>query len=288
MKKIPLQPIAMAGAGILLFGSIMFGLIISFQLRESASIEKEFFHESILDQSSALNRVIFAAAEFYEFNASDKTAPGWLEKKIESCRNLISHASIPPFVARDIYERYITRDPLFLAERIASTDKAYAGSLETLIRIYENISESHSTNGKTQFVLEFDASFAAFYTALKERNSVMTMLEATYHAQLRTNLAWTQNIMDLMLMGQTITILASLAVMFLSSRAQSKQVKVLHGLIPICAKCKKIRDDKGYWSQVETYITRHTEADFSHGICPDCMKEMYPEYIPVNDLLDRT
>ena len=55
-------------------------------------------------------------------------------------------------------------------------------------------------------------------------------------------------------------------------------VKVLKGLLPICAKCKKIRDDKGYWNQVEIYIHEHTEADFSHGICPDCMKELYPEY----------
>ena len=55
------------------------------------------------------------------------------------------------------------------------------------------------------------------------------------------------------------------------------EVKTLQGFIPICAKCKKIRDDKGYWSQVEEYITKHSEAIFSHGICPDCIKELYPE-----------
>jgi hypothetical protein len=52
----------------------------------------------------------------------------------------------------------------------------------------------------------------------------------------------------------------------------------LRGLLPICASCKKIRDDKGYWNQMETYIEAHSEADFSHGVCPECMERLYPEY----------
>ena len=55
------------------------------------------------------------------------------------------------------------------------------------------------------------------------------------------------------------------------------QVKKLSGLLPICANCKKIRDGQDYWHQVEEYIAAHSEADFSHSICPDCMKELYPE-----------
>ena len=53
-------------------------------------------------------------------------------------------------------------------------------------------------------------------------------------------------------------------------------VKRLSGLLPICASCKKIRDDGGYWHQVEVYIHTHTEADFSHSICPDCTQKLYP------------
>lgn len=56
------------------------------------------------------------------------------------------------------------------------------------------------------------------------------------------------------------------------------KIKTLHGLIPICAHCKNIRDDKGSWNQLEQYITSHSEAQFSHGICPDCMKQLYPDY----------
>jgi AmiR/NasT family two-component response regulator len=55
------------------------------------------------------------------------------------------------------------------------------------------------------------------------------------------------------------------------------QVRALRGLLPICASCKRIRDDEGYWHQVEVYIRDHSEAEFSHGICPDCFKELYPD-----------
>lgn len=55
------------------------------------------------------------------------------------------------------------------------------------------------------------------------------------------------------------------------------EVKTLSGLLPICASCKKIRDDKGYWQTVERYISEHSEAEFTHGICPDCVKKLYPD-----------
>lgn len=56
-------------------------------------------------------------------------------------------------------------------------------------------------------------------------------------------------------------------------------VKQLHGLLPICARCKKIRDDTGYWHEVEVYIREHTEAEFSHGICPQCAEELYGDFL---------
>ncbi len=55
------------------------------------------------------------------------------------------------------------------------------------------------------------------------------------------------------------------------------EVKTLRGFLPICANCKKIRDDKGYWNQIEAYIRMHTDAEFSHSICPECAKILYPE-----------
>jgi PAS domain S-box-containing protein len=63
--------------------------------------------------------------------------------------------------------------------------------------------------------------------------------------------------------------------MILELKESLANVKTLRGLVPICASCKKIRDDKGYWSQVEVYVRDHSEAEFSHGICPECMKKLY-------------
>ena len=55
------------------------------------------------------------------------------------------------------------------------------------------------------------------------------------------------------------------------------EVKKLSGLLPICASCKKIRDDNGYWSQVEVYVEQNSDAEFSHGLCPCCVEELYPD-----------
>ena len=63
-------------------------------------------------------------------------------------------------------------------------------------------------------------------------------------------------------------------------QAALASVKTLRGLLPICAYCKKIRDDAGYWHQVELYLQKHAEVKFSHGFCPDCCKKYYPEIFP--------
>ena len=55
------------------------------------------------------------------------------------------------------------------------------------------------------------------------------------------------------------------------------KVKTLSGLLPICSSCKKIRDDEGYWNQLEAYIQEHSDVLFSHGFCPECAKKLYPE-----------
>lgn len=58
------------------------------------------------------------------------------------------------------------------------------------------------------------------------------------------------------------------------------QIKTLRGLIPICASCKQVRNDQGYWERIEAYLERFSEAEFTHGICPECIKKLYPAYSP--------
>lgn len=61
-------------------------------------------------------------------------------------------------------------------------------------------------------------------------------------------------------------------------KAAMAQIRTLSGMLPICSSCKKIRDDKGYWQRIEAYIYEHTDAQLSHGLCPDCVKKFYPEF----------
>jgi hypothetical protein len=62
-----------------------------------------------------------------------------------------------------------------------------------------------------------------------------------------------------------------------SIRATLEEVKMLKGFLPICSSCKNIRDDRGYWEKIELYIEQHTDAEFTHTLCPDCMKKLYPD-----------
>lgn len=57
------------------------------------------------------------------------------------------------------------------------------------------------------------------------------------------------------------------------------EAKILKSILPICSSCKKIRDDKGDWQQIETYLQAHSEIKFTHGICPDCLKNLYPDLV---------
>ena len=103
---------------------------------------------------------------------------------------------------------------------------------------------------------------------------------------------WLDTVADLLMDDQGIATAVVMSSRDISDRKQMEEalaeerrrlqqaldeVRTLRGIVPICANCKSIRDDKGFWNQVEKYVSEHTEAEFSHGICPDCMKRLYPE-----------
>lgn len=84
------------------------------------------------------------------------------------------------------------------------------------------------------------------------------------------------------LTNRTLSILMfwGVALLFLQHLKVKEQVDLLHDLLPMCASCHKIRDDKGYWSQVEEYLEARTQSMLTHGICPECMQKWYPEFYP--------
>jgi hypothetical protein len=91
-----------------------------------------------------------------------------------------------------------------------------------------------------------------------------------------------QNIFTVLFINIVISLAVSAAVLLLvalSIRAYKKRLETLRGIVPICSFCKQIRDDKGYWNKVEEYVAKHTEAEFTHGVCPDCAKKHYGEFL---------
>jgi hypothetical protein len=97
---------------------------------------------------------------------------------------------------------------------------------------------------------------------------------ATYVAALVSTTLWTLGF--ILLVNQRLNAERQETIAELNSAFE--QIRTLRGILPICAHCKKIRDDGGFWQQVEAYVSHHTEAEFSHGICPDCMGSLYPKY----------
>ncbi len=88
------------------------------------------------------------------------------------------------------------------------------------------------------------------------------------HEELKVRIRTGQGIVELQ---------AALAAANADLRDALGQVKRLSGFLPICASCKKIRDDQGYWQQIESYISEHSDALFSHGVCPECPEKLYPD-----------
>lgn len=90
----------------------------------------------------------------------------------------------------------------------------------------------------------------------------------------------TRHIFATLLVNLAFCAMVTMVVLFLVTmtiRAYQKRIETLRGIVPICSFCKQIRDDKGYWNQVESYVAKHTDAEFSHGVCPACQKKHYPD-----------
>lgn len=108
-----------------------------------------------------------------------------------------------------------------------------------------------------------------------------------YMIALKNEAGSVKNIYDSLIATLVICTLITLFILLITTwtinafeaknRSQQAEIQSLHGILPICSSCKKIRDDKGYWNQIETYIKQRSEAHFSHGLCPDCMRQTYPD-----------
>jgi len=132
--------------------------------------------------------------------------------------------------------------------------------------------------GKIREAKDFKSMHIILLTAMGQKEDIIAGLEAGandyitkpfHHSELRVRIKVGERVVELQ---------GDLQKRIHELQEALDQIKTLKGLIPICASCKKIRDDEGYWQEVEKYIMEHCDAEFSHGLCPDCLKKYYPEY----------
>lgn len=166
--------------------------------------------------------------------------------------------------------------------------------------VYDEVSDDYLytfDTGKARTVGPIKDRWGTLITSLVPINSRQTHELIAVLGMDITDKDWNKIVLSLCLLPVSLTLLLMITTIFLYKLNQSRQtikrqfeeknriaaelqeslkhVKQLQGILPICAKCKKIRNDQGYWTQIEFYISEHSEADFSHGICPECAKKIY-------------
>ncbi len=150
-------------------------------------------------------------------------------------------------------------------------------ALEEVVALNKSLYDEDSARRVHELQERFDAERRQKQIELLERDQALSRLEASRARQFRM----AGILVFVMLAGGLAFALVRYRAQVRTSRQLRQalqKVRTLQGLLPICAHCKKIRNDKGYWQQVESYIGQHSEARFSHGICPDCVEHHYPEY----------
>jgi GAF domain-containing protein len=175
------------------------------------------------------------------------------------------------------------RKPLVIADARADADIRYDGDVEEMRAIHSAVLAPLLARDQLLGVISLDAVNPAAFDE-DDRSTVVVFAGLTALAldnarlsrdlerqvQERTGALSTANV-DL------TTALAERDKLVEGLTEALTRVKTLSGLLPVCAACKKVRDDRGYWSQLEAYLQAHTDSEISHGLCPECMRRLYPE-----------
>jgi hypothetical protein len=170
--------------------------------------------------------------------------------------------------------------PAFSFGMLRFTRRQYLGTVAILMGIYAAVLAVERVMGRAGFRVDYElflfvvygllltwfGFFGGFVSALRRELGVKRRAIEKAHTELQLE------------MVEHTRTQAENEELIVELEASLAKVKRLSGMLPICAACKKIRDDKGYWNQIESYISMHSEADFSHGICPDCARRLYPGF----------
>jgi hypothetical protein len=232
---------------------------------------------------AVLNNAVFYTA--FRWNANLRFAdPSLTREQIVASAlwGIIPLAALP--AARPLILMFYL--PAFSFGMLRFTRRQYVATVAILMGIYAGVLAVERATGRPGFRIDYElflyvvygllltwfAFFGGFVSALRRELGVKRRAIEKAHAELQLE------------MVERIRTHAENEALIGELEASLAKVRRLKGMLPICAACKKIRDDKGYWNQIESYISMHSEVDFSHGICPDCAETLYPGMMgPVAD-----
>ena len=188
--------------------------------------------------------------------------------------DLTSQLMIKAIVAKAGYDPIVTGDGLSAYEVLSKPDAPKLAVLDWMMPGMDGVEVCR----KVREINTSDPPYLILLTSRDNRADIVKGLKSGANdyvvkpydvEELQVRISVGRKVVDLQ---------ASLAGRITELQAALAQIKTLQGILPICMYCKKIRDDKQYWQQVESYVSTHTEAQFSHGVCPDCYtKYLQPE-----------
>jgi len=187
--------------------------------------------------------------------------------------DVMSQVMLKAMVAQAGYEPVVTGDGLSAYEELSKPDAPKLAVLDWMMPGMDGVEVCR----KVRETNTNDPPYLILLTSRDNREDIVKGLQSgandyivkPYNVEeLQVRIGIGRKVVDLQ---------ASLAGRITELQAALAQIKTLQGILPICASCKKIRDDQGYWNQIESYIGNHTDAQFSHGICPECARKLYPK-----------
>gem|GEM_PF-972972 len=201
----------------------------------------------------------------------------WIQIFYSTCWGMVSLYALP--AARPIVLMFYI--PAFSFGMLGLRKGQYMSLAASVMALYGSVLVLEYLEGRAGFRLQYElflyaifgilltwfASFGGFVSDLRRRLGVQNREIKEAHAKIRLEV-------DERRRAET-----EKEKVICELRNALNQVKTLKGLLPICASCKKIRDDKGYWNQIESFIACHSDAEFTHGICPECAKKLYGDLI---------
>ncbi len=223
-----------------------------------------------------------------QYVAEMREAISLFELSHNGLRHGSSKLDIPPTLEKSILEKYTAIEPHFeailgAAKRFvdASVDKEpIVFDSELLGQVAGEIlgHEGPFLVGMDSIVFAHDSSARLKVTRLKYTEVVLLILALTVLVAVGF-LVFEPSVRIIRDQFTEISRVAALRRQLIEELESAfATVKQLHGLLPICASCKNIRNDEGYWTQLEIYVEEHSDAQFTHSVCPDCLERIYPEF----------